>query len=102
MKCTNPGVVLALKGEAFTALQNAATTALNASPAQKMLTDGIQSAFHSGLSRLSEDATEVTDGHRADAPRHGRAPHGRPTASPPATAGQHRPDVSKNTVGPTF
>ena len=71
--CTNPGVVLALKGEAFTALQNAATTALNASLAQKMLTDGIHSAYHSGLSRLSEHATEVTDGHRADAPRHGRA-----------------------------
>ena len=71
--CTNPGVVLALKGEAFTALQNAAITALNASPAQKMLTDGIHSAYHSGVSALSKHATEVTGGQRADTPRHSHA-----------------------------
>ena len=71
--CTNPGVVLALKGAAFTTLQEAAITALNASPAQKMLTDSIHSAYHSGVSDLSKHATEVTDGQRADSPRHSRA-----------------------------
>jgi NADP-dependent aldehyde dehydrogenase len=33
--CTNPGVVLAIKGHSFTSLQNAAVTVLNAGPEQK-------------------------------------------------------------------
>ena len=71
--CTNPGVLLGVKGANFTALQTAAVAALNASSSQKMLTDSIQSAYHNGVSELSRNADEITDGQRAEAPRHSRA-----------------------------
>jgi alpha-ketoglutaric semialdehyde dehydrogenase len=71
--CTNPGVLLGVKGANFTALQTAAVAALNASSPQKMLTNSIQSAYHNGVSELSRNADEITDGQRAEAPRHSRA-----------------------------
>ncbi|MDG2407269.1 MAG: aldehyde dehydrogenase (NADP(+)) [Paracoccaceae bacterium] len=71
--CTNPGVVLAVKGDDFNTLQTAAVEALNASSPQKMLTDSIQSAYHKGVSELSRNAEEMTDGQLAKAPRHSRA-----------------------------
>ena len=71
--CTNPGVLLGVKGANFTALQTAAVAALNASSPQKMLTDSIQSAYHNGVSEFSRNADEITDGQRAEAPRHSRA-----------------------------
>ena len=71
--CTNPGVLLGVKGEDFTALQVAAVAALEASPDQKMLTDSILSAYHNGLIGLAQSAKEITDGRRSTRPRHGRA-----------------------------
>ena len=71
--CTNPGVLLALKGDKFTTLQNAAIEALNASPEQKMLTDSIHKAYHSGISHLAKSTEEITDGKRSPTPRHSRS-----------------------------
>lgn len=71
--CTNPGVLLALKGECFTALQDAAVKALNAGAEQKMLTDSIHTAYHDGISKFARSAQEITDGQRAQNPRHSRA-----------------------------
>ena len=46
--CTNPGVVIALKGDDARAFAEAASTALAGVNAQTMLTDGIASAYRSG------------------------------------------------------
>ncbi|MDG1936048.1 MAG: aldehyde dehydrogenase (NADP(+)) [Paracoccaceae bacterium] len=79
--CTNPGVMLAIKGDSFTALQNAAVTLLNAGPEQKMLTDSIHASYHDGISELAANAEEITDGQRSRKPRHGRSAAFRVNAS---------------------
>jgi NADP-dependent aldehyde dehydrogenase len=79
--CTNPGVLLGIKGDSFTELQNAAVTALNTGPEQKMLTDSIHNAYHGGISELASKAEEVTDGQRSQTPRHSRSAAFRVSAS---------------------
>jgi NADP-dependent aldehyde dehydrogenase len=51
--CTNPGIVLALAGEATDRFIAAVAEALAAVPAQTMLTPGIQSAYTKGVDALA-------------------------------------------------
>ncbi|MDB5759073.1 MAG: aldehyde dehydrogenase family protein [Burkholderia sp.] len=57
--CTNPGLVVALEGEALDAFCDAAATALQAKGASTMLTPGIHAAFNQGVERLGK-ASGVT------------------------------------------
>ncbi|GAA2044720.1 aldehyde dehydrogenase (NADP(+)) [Agromyces tropicus] len=66
--CTNPGVVLVPAGSGFGERVRAALDAAPAGPAP-MLTDGIASAFASGIDRLAEhDEVEVVAGDPAQQP----------------------------------
>ena len=71
--CTNPGVLLAIRGESFTTLQNSAIQVLNSSPEQKMLTENINKAYHSGITQLAKNTEEITNGKRSQTPRHSRS-----------------------------
>lgn len=51
--CTNPGIVVAMEGEAEDAFSSAATEALGAVGEQVMLTDGIASAYRQGRDRIA-------------------------------------------------
>lgn len=51
--CTNPGLLIALEGEALNRFCATATTALQAKPASTMLTPGIHRAFNAGVERLA-------------------------------------------------
>ena len=50
--CTNPGIVLAVEGEATTRFITAVGAALTGIPAQTMLTSGIQSAYAKGIATI--------------------------------------------------
>ena len=52
--CTNPGLAVALEGEALDAFCDAAATALQAKNAGTMLTPGIHAAFNQGVERLAK------------------------------------------------
>ncbi|SPJ35000.1 aldehyde dehydrogenase (NADP(+)) [Kushneria phyllosphaerae] len=52
--CTNPGLVIAIKGEALETFKQAATEALADANAQTMLTPGISDAYQEGVQRLSQ------------------------------------------------
>lgn len=67
--CTNPGVVIALKGDNFTALQNSAVDALHKAPLQKMLTDGILAAYREGVQAWGGLAELLIDRTESKAPR---------------------------------
>jgi NADP-dependent aldehyde dehydrogenase len=56
--CTNPGLVLAVQGDALRAFEQAASTALGDSAAQTMLTPGIHANYCRGMQRL-EAAPQV-------------------------------------------
>ena len=71
--CTNPGVMIGVKGEAFSALQSAAVETLNAGPEQKMLSAGIHSAYCDGVSGLAEKIEQITSSKPAEASQHARA-----------------------------
>ena len=68
--CTNPGLVLGVKGEALDAFVKAAGEAVTASGAQTMLTPGIHGAYADGLGALAGNAKvrEVARGQRGDGP----------------------------------
>ncbi len=51
--CTNPGLVLAVKGAALERFKQAAIPAIQASPVQTMLTPGIHKAYAQGVASLS-------------------------------------------------
>jgi alpha-ketoglutaric semialdehyde dehydrogenase len=51
--CTNPGLVLGLKGEQFDQFAEAAAAALQAKPAGTMLTPGIHQAYVAGIERMA-------------------------------------------------
>lgn len=51
--CTNPGVVIALRGTDLDRFIDAASTALATSPAATMLTEGIHAAYEGGVARLA-------------------------------------------------
>lgn len=69
--CTNPGVVVGIKGKEFDALQEAAVSQLNDAAAQQMLTDGIQKAYVEGVAHLKEHIDELTTCGQTKTPRHG-------------------------------
>ena len=52
--CTNPGLVVALEGDALNAFCDAAGTALQGKSASTMLTPGIHAAFNQGVERLAQ------------------------------------------------
>jgi NADP-dependent aldehyde dehydrogenase len=52
--CTNPGLVVALEGDALNAFCDAAGTALQGKNASTMLTPGIHAAFNQGVERLAK------------------------------------------------
>ena len=54
--CTNPGLVLGLKGAAFDAFVQAASTALEAKSAATMLTPGIHKAYVEGTAKMEQVA----------------------------------------------
>lgn len=58
--CTNPGLVIGVKGAGLTAFLDAARIAVEQSGAQTMLTPGIHSAYQAGVSALS-DAPSVRE-----------------------------------------
>jgi len=68
--CTNPGVVIAIKGERFTAFEEAAVAALKKVAAQKMLSDGIHAAYVAGVKNFSALMKEVGSCGVSDQPRH--------------------------------
>ncbi|MCE8017217.1 aldehyde dehydrogenase (NADP(+)) [Halomonas sp. MCCC 1A17488] len=53
--CTNPGLVIAVKGPELSAFVEAAADAVKASAAQTMLTPGIHAAYEQGVGRLSSN-----------------------------------------------
>lgn len=53
--CTNPGLVVALEGEALDSFRDAAASALGAKVGGTMLTPGIHSAFNSGVEKLGKE-----------------------------------------------
>lgn len=54
--CTNPGLVIALKGPALDRFIGATAEIIQRSPAQTMLTPGIFSAYESAVNALAENA----------------------------------------------
>lgn len=64
--CTNPGLVLAVKGEGLNEFVEAAGATVSKSAAQTMLTPGIHQAYEDGISQLSESAREIARGTSAE------------------------------------
>ncbi|MGE6604893.1 aldehyde dehydrogenase (NADP(+)) [Halomonas sp. NPDC076908] len=64
--CTNPGLVLAVKGQGLNTFKEAASAAVSASAAQTMLTPGIHKAYEGGVSQLSNSAAELARGKAAE------------------------------------
>lgn len=58
--CTNPGLVLAIAGDALDRFTEAAAEALSALPAATMLTPGILAAYRQGLDDLAAHAAVTT------------------------------------------
>jgi NADP-dependent aldehyde dehydrogenase len=54
--CTNPGLVIAVEGEALNKFRDAAATALQGKTGTTMLTPGIHSAFNNGVEKLGKEA----------------------------------------------
>ena len=64
--CTNPGIVLAAAGPALDRFLAACRSALEAVPAQTMLTAGIHQAYQDGITRLASAAGADLVGMGAD------------------------------------
>ncbi|WP_442487358.1 aldehyde dehydrogenase (NADP(+)) [Halomonas litopenaei] len=66
--CTNPGLVIAVKGEALDAFIQAAADAVKAAGAQTMLTPGIHDAYTQGVQTLggSDKVREVARGQQGE------------------------------------
>ncbi len=71
--CTNPGLVIAVKGAALDRFISEASTHLPACAAQTMLTPGICKAYDAGVSALSQYAQVAATGQAAQGPNQGRA-----------------------------
>ncbi|WP_409319509.1 aldehyde dehydrogenase (NADP(+)) [Pseudomonas sp. KCJK9016] len=73
--CTNPGLVIALKGSALDTFVTAATGLVRHSPAQTMLTPGIFEAYESSVNALAENprARLAAVGQEAAGPNQGQA-----------------------------
>ncbi|MBB3232658.1 NADP-dependent aldehyde dehydrogenase [Halomonas stenophila] len=71
--CTNPGLVIGVKGEALEAFVAAAGAVVQKSPAQTMLTPGIHAAYGDGVSQLAAVAREIARGVPAVGPHEGQS-----------------------------
>jgi alpha-ketoglutaric semialdehyde dehydrogenase len=69
--CTNPGIVVGVRGAGFDTFAEAALTALKDAPEQKMLTDGIREAYQKGVLEFAELMEEISTCGRSDKPRYG-------------------------------
>jgi alpha-ketoglutaric semialdehyde dehydrogenase len=80
--CTNPGIVIALEGEALDAFCQSAAAALEAKASATMLTLGIHAAYRSGVERLRKfpTVTPVALGKSAQGPFEAQAALFRTTA----------------------
>lgn len=67
--CTNPGIVVGVRGEGFDTFTKAALTALKDAPEQKMLTDGIHDAYQSGVLGFAELMEEISSCGRSEKAR---------------------------------
>ena len=68
--CTNPGVAVMVKGEASDRFEDAAIEAVRGIGAQKMLTDGIHSAYSEGVEGFRALMDEVGSCGTTDTPRY--------------------------------
>jgi len=68
--CTNPGIVVGVRGAGFDTFAKAALTALRDVPEQKMLTDGIHEAYQKGVLGFAELMKEISTCGCSDKPRH--------------------------------
>ncbi|MDI5934998.1 aldehyde dehydrogenase (NADP(+)) [Halomonas kalidii] len=68
--CTNPGLVIGVKGEALDAFLTTAGEAVQASAAQTMLTPGIHAAYQDGVGALASHprVREVARGQEGEGP----------------------------------
>ena len=66
--CTNPGLVLAVKGAELDAFISAAGEAVRGNSAQTMLTPGIHAAYQQGVGQLASRAHEVARGQTGEGP----------------------------------
>ncbi|MDI5984452.1 aldehyde dehydrogenase (NADP(+)) [Halomonas sp. M4R5S39] len=66
--CTNPGLVIGVKGVALDAFVQAAGEAVQASAAQTMLTPGIHAAYQDGVGQLAGEAREIARGQVGEGP----------------------------------
>ncbi|PMR71512.1 aldehyde dehydrogenase (NADP(+)) [Halomonas heilongjiangensis] len=66
--CTNPGLVIGVKGEALDAFVAAAGEAVKGSAAQTMLTPGIHAAYADGVGALAGEAREIARGPVGEGP----------------------------------
>ncbi|MCH4564353.1 aldehyde dehydrogenase (NADP(+)) [Halomonas sp. EGI 63088] len=66
--CTNPGLVIGVKGTALDAFIEAAGQAVKGSAAQTMLTPGIHGAYQDGVGALSGEAREIARGQVGNGP----------------------------------
>jgi NADP-dependent aldehyde dehydrogenase len=73
--CTNPGLVIAIEGEALNTFRDAAASALQGKTGTTMLTPGIHSAFNSGVEKLGRETgvTLVARGQSGATAHAGRA-----------------------------
>jgi alpha-ketoglutaric semialdehyde dehydrogenase len=71
--CTNPGLVIAVRGPALDRFIQQAADLLSRSAAQTMLTPGIFNAFQAGVGALSKHAKVVARGVPAHGPNQGQA-----------------------------
>lgn len=71
--CTNPGLVIAVKGTALERFINVASDLLPRCPAQTMLTPGIFTAYATGVNALAQHAQVAATGLAAEGPNQGQA-----------------------------
>ncbi|HTJ94495.1 MAG TPA: aldehyde dehydrogenase (NADP(+)) [Pararobbsia sp.] len=73
--CTNPGLAIAIRGEALDAFIATASEAITGKPAQVMLTEGIQQAYARGEGRLmaTQGVTTIARGEKETGPTQARA-----------------------------
>ncbi|RMT84625.1 hypothetical protein ALP39_01780 [Pseudomonas marginalis pv. marginalis] len=71
--CTNPGLVIAVKGTALDGFIQVAGDLLSGCPAQTMLTPGIFSAYESGVGALANHAQLAAQGLAAEGPNQAQA-----------------------------
>jgi len=67
--CTNPGIAVMVKGDDADTLESACVAALSTVAEQKMLTDGIHTAFEQGVGQFRELMAEVSKCGTSTTPR---------------------------------